>query len=36
MAYGYLNAFLDNRKVSIYSADIEIHGINAGVASIMK
>ena len=36
MAHGYLNQFLDNRKVNVYSAGIETHGINPGAASIMK
>ena len=36
MAHGYLNHFLDNRKVNVYSAGIETHGINPGAAAIMK
>jgi len=36
MAHGYLNHFLDNRSVKVYSAGIETHGINPGAASIMK
>jgi len=36
MAHGYLNHFLDNRKVKVYSAGIETHGINPGAAAIMK
>jgi arsenate reductase len=36
MAHGYLNHFLDNRKVTVYSAGIETHGINPGAAAIMK
>jgi arsenate reductase len=36
MAHGYLNHFLDNRKVTIYSAGIETHGLNPGALSIMK
>lgn len=36
MAHGYLNHFLDTRKINVYSAGIETHGINPGAASIMK
>ena len=36
MAHGYLNHFLDNRKVKVYSAGIETHGLNFGAVSIMK
>lgn len=36
MAHGYLNELLDNRKVKVYSAGIETHGINPGAAAIMK
>jgi arsenate reductase len=36
MAHGYLNHYLDNRKVKVYSAGIETHGINPGAAAIMK
>ena len=36
MAHGYLNHFLDNRSVKVYSAGIETHGINPGAAAIMK
>jgi arsenate reductase len=36
MAHGYLNHFLDNRKVNVYSAGIETHGINPGAQAIMK
>lgn len=36
MAHGYLNHFLDNRKVKVYSAGIETHGLNSGAISIMK
>jgi len=36
MAHGYLNHFLDNRKVKVYSAGIETHGINSGAVAIMK
>lgn len=36
MAHGYLNYYLDNRKVKVYSAGIETHGINPGAQSIMK
>lgn len=36
MAHGYLNEFLDNRKVKVYSAGIETHGLNPGAVNIMK
>jgi arsenate reductase len=36
MAHGYLNQFLDNRKIKVYSAGIETHGLNPGAVSIMK
>lgn len=36
MAHGYLNEFLDNRSVKVYSAGIETHGLNPGAVSIMK
>jgi len=36
MAHGYLNHFLDNRSVKVYSAGIEIHGLNQGALAIMK
>ena len=36
MAHGYLNHFLDNRKVNVYSAGIETHGLNPGALAIMK
>jgi len=36
MAHGYLNHFLDNRKVMVYSAGIETHGINPRATAIMK
>jgi len=36
MAHGYLNLFLDNRKVKVYSAGIETHGLNPGALAIMK
>ncbi len=36
MAHGYLNHFLDNREVNVYSAGIETHGINPDAAKIMK
>ena len=36
IAHGYLNHFLDNRKVKVFSAGIETHGINPGAAAIMK
>jgi arsenate reductase len=36
MAHGYLNHFLDNRSVKVYSAGIETHGLNPGALAIMK
>jgi len=36
MAHGYLNHFLDNRSVKVYSAGIETHGLNQGALAIMK
>ncbi len=36
MAHGYLNHFLDNRSVNVYSAGIETHGLNPGALAIMK
>ena len=36
IAHGYLNHFLDNRKVKVYSAGIETHGLNLGALAIMK
>ncbi|WP_353777361.1 arsenate reductase ArsC [Winogradskyella sp. 3972H.M.0a.05] len=36
MAHGYLNHFLDNRSVKVYSAGIETHGLNPGAVMIMK
>jgi len=36
MAHGYLNHFLDNRKVKVYSAGIETHGLNPEAVSIMQ
>ncbi len=36
MAHGYLNHFLDNRTVKVYSAGIETHGLNPGALAIMK
>ncbi len=36
MAHGYLNHFLDNKTVKVYSAGIEIHGLNPGALAIMK
>ncbi|MDO5979238.1 arsenate reductase ArsC [Flavivirga spongiicola] len=36
MAHGYLNHFLDNRTVNLYSAGIETHGLNPGALAIMK
>lgn len=36
MAHGYLDHFLDNRKVKVYSAGIETHGLNPGALAIMK
>jgi arsenate reductase len=36
MAHGYLEHFLDHRKVKVYSAGIETHGLNPGALAIMK
>ena len=36
MAHGYLNHFLDNKTVKVYSAGIETHGLNPGALAIMK
>ena len=36
MAQGYLDYFVDNRSVKVYSAGIETHGLNPGALSIMK
>ena len=36
MVHGYLNHFLDNKKVNVYSAGIETHGLNPGALAIMK
>ncbi len=36
MAHGYLDHFVDNRSVKVYSAGIETHGLNPGALSIMK
>ena len=36
MAQGYLDHFVDNRSVKVYSAGIETHGLNPGALSIMK
>ena len=36
MAHGYLDHFLDNRKVKVFSAGIETHGLNPGALAIMK
>ena len=36
MAHSYLNHFLDNRTVKVYSAGIETHGLNPGALAIMK
>jgi len=36
MAHGYFNKFTDYRKVTVYSAGIETHGLNPGAVSIMK
>lgn len=36
MAHGYLNEFLDNKSVNVYSAGIETHGLNPGALMIMK
>ena len=36
MAHGYLDHFVDNRSIKVYSAGIETHGLNPGAVSIMK
>ena len=36
MAHGYLDHFLDNRSVKVYSAGIETHGLNPDAVAIMK
>ncbi|MBT8273620.1 MAG: arsenate reductase ArsC [Bacteroidia bacterium] len=36
MAHGYLDHFLDNRKIKVFSAGIETHGLNPGAVAIMK
>jgi len=36
MAHGYLDHLLDNRKVNVYSAGIETHGLNPDAVLIMK
>jgi len=36
MAHAYLNEFLDNRSVNVYSAGIETHGLNPGAVAILK
>ena len=36
MAHGYLDHFVDNRSIKVYSAGIETHGLNPGALSIMK
>ncbi len=36
MAHGYLDHFVDNRSVKVYSAGIETHGLNPGAVGIMK
>jgi len=36
MAHGYLNQFLDNSTVKVYSAGIQTHGLNPGAVAIMQ
>ena len=36
MAHGYLDHFVDNRSVKVYSAGIETHGLNPSAVGIMK
>ena len=36
MAHGYLNYFLKDKAVNVYSAGIETHGLNPGALAIMK
>ena len=36
MAHGYLNLFLENSEVNVYSAGIEPHGLNPDALAIMK
>ena len=36
MAHGYLNHFLKDQEVRVYSAGIETHGLNPGAVAIMK
>ncbi len=36
MAHGYLDHLLDNRKVKVYSAGIETHGLNPAAVAIIK
>lgn len=36
MAHGYLNHFLNNNKVKVFSAGIEIHGLNPRAVAIMN
>ncbi len=36
IAHGYLEHFTDNRKVKIYSAGVEMHGVNPKAIAIMK
>ena len=36
MAHGYLDHFVDNRSIKVYSAGIETHGLNPGAVGIMK
>jgi arsenate reductase len=36
IAHGYLNHFTDRKKVTVYSAGVETHGVNPKAISIMK
>ena len=36
IAHGYLELFTDGRKVNVYSAGVETHGVNPKAIAIMK
>lgn len=36
IAHGYLERFTDGRKIKIYSAGVETHGVNPKVIAVMK
>ncbi len=36
IAHGYFEHFTDNRKVKIYSAGVETHGVNPRAVAVMK